>query len=575
MNYDKLTPGVTVALQTYRQTGPAGMLRHSGTLGVSAGAESAEVRMPMFLYCTEDADLSSLSEHGIAVHQREGTVRTAFVPIESVDPLSEHPEIHRILSSHRLRPLLNVASQRCSVPRFRIDNPALSGQGVIVGIIDTGIDPHHPAFAGRILRIWDQTLQGLGVAEGAYGRELAGALLTRSRDLEGHGTHVAGIAAGDDANFGGLAPAAELVIVKTDFQNTSIADGLRYVTRVAAELGRPVVINLSLGGHFNGHDGADPLSLVVDSVSAAGAIVCCAAGNEGNDNIHGQVTIPAGGTRSLRFRVPAGAVGAALVTGWYASPGGLEVGIRSPSGFTTPLQGIIAAGNPAQSYLLPDAKVVVTTPDSAGDRNFLIDLGSQLPNEPVAGGVWRLVVRNPSPAEIKLDVWTLDGADSPQVVFSGTSAKDSLKIGSPGAAASAVTVASFTTRIDWNDVQGSHQSVGLILDDISDFSSEGPLRNGALKPDVTAPGAMIVSCLSADSSSSTALMVTQDFRVNAGTSMATPFISGLVALLLQRDPNLDVIGVKALLRAHSAIPGQPPGTHDPKWGFGLVDTTNL
>ena len=138
-----------------------------------------------------------------------------------------------------------------------------------------------------------------------------------------------------------------------------------------------------------------------------------------------------------------------------------------------------------------------------------------------------------------------------------------------------MTVAAFTTRVQWTDVDQTVQEVGLALEDISDFSSEGPLRDGRLKPDVAAPGAMIVSCLSADSQPARGNIINDDFRVNAGTSMATPFITGLVALLLQRDGALDPTGVKTLLRANSAIPNQPAGTHDAKWGFGLVTAGGL
>jgi subtilisin family serine protease len=129
--------------------------------------------------------------------------------------------------------------------------------------------------------------------------------------------------------------------------------------------------------------------------------------------------------------------------------------------------------------------------------------------------------------------------------------------------------------VTWKDINGNTQRLGLTPDDISDFSSEGPLRGGAQKPDVAAPGAMIASARSADSLVDPEWVIAPGFRLMAGTSMATPFITGLVALLLQRDPKLDPNGVKTLLRGNSAVPGKPAGTFDPKWGFGLIDGQNL
>ncbi|MGH3089516.1 MAG: S8 family serine peptidase, partial [Rubrobacteraceae bacterium] len=172
---------------------------------------------------------------------------------------------------------------------------------------------------------------------------------------------------------------------------------------------------------------------------------------------------------------------------------------------------------------------------------------------------------------VKADVWTMDGQPSPQVVFSGASARDSMKVGSPGCAASAVTVASYTTKTRWTDFGGAQRAVGLDLDDISDFSSEGPLRDGAPKPDMAAPGAMIVAALSRASAPDASSVIDEDHVIMAGTSMAAPFVSGVIALLLERDPDLDPAGVKRFLRANSAIPGRQAGTFDPKWGFGLLN----
>jgi len=577
MKPEKIAPELMLALENYQEEGRVGLTRHVRSLGVIPAVGSPKPpRVVVFLYCDEHALLDHLRGYGVQLNQPRGRVRTAFLPLESVDPVSEDPAVERIIPSRSLRLRMDVARAKVNLPGFR-STSGLSGKGVVIGVVDTGIDPNHPAFQGRILRVWDQTLPGPGVPEGGYGVELMGSQLTVSRDTHGHGTHVAGIASGGDVIYEGVAPGAELLIVKSDLQDAHIADGIRYIFRVAKDLGRASVVNLSLGGHYDAHDGSDSLSQIIDMESGAGRIVCCAAGNEGNDNIHAQVMVPAGGWRMIRFRVPTGGVGIALLNGWYPGTSSLEVSVRTPGKFVTPFQPVISTGSSVRTYTLPDARVRIATPgpDPAnGDHNFFIEIGGR-PGLPVRGGIWQLRIRNTSAKAGRLDVWTLDDQPAPEVTFTGTSVQDSVKIGSPGAAAKAVTVASYTTKIQWTDIDGHLQTVGLALDDISDFSSEGPLRNGARKPDVTAPGAMITSCLSADSLPLRADMVNLNFVVMAGTSMATPFVTGIVALLLERDPKLDPDGIKALLRTNSAIPGQPPGTFDSKWGFGLINALGL
>jgi hypothetical protein len=86
---------------------------------------------------------------------------------------------------------------------------------------------------------------------------------------------------------------------------------------------------------------------------------------------------------------------------------------------------------------------------------------------------------------------------------------------------------------------------------------------------------MIVSALSRDSRQERGDMLDPLHLVQAGTSMATPFIAGVIALMLQRNPQLDPAGVKNLLRAAGAIPNQPAGAFNPKWGFGLIDALQL
>ena len=575
MRREKLSPGLLLAFQDYQNEGEQALVTHKRSLGIIAHKSPVKpTKSVVFIYCDHDADLSYLSQYNIEVNQNSGSVRTAFLPLESLDFLSEEDVIQRIKPSRKLHLKMDTALVEVKLPEFK-NQTGLTGKGVIIGIIDSGIDPKHPAFAGRILHIWDQTLPGPGVTEGGYGAEFTGAQLTISQDTSGHGTHVAGIAAGADATYCGVAPEAELVVVKSDLQDAHIADGVRYIFRVARELERPAVVNLSLGGHADAHDGSDSLSKVINAETGPGRIVCCAAGNEGNANIHGQATIPSGSTRGMRFNVPLNQVGIVWLNAWYSKDSELEVSVRSPNGFVTPFQKIISDGNAAQDHQLPDARVQLATPgpDQANsDHNFFVQIRGIGPSQ-VMGGIWQLRVRNSSSTDTRVDVWALD--DSSSVFFTGKSVKDAVKIGSPGAASSAVTVTAYTTRTKYTDIDDQVREMGLELHTISEFSREGPLRNDGQKPDVAAPGAMIISTLSADANFDRSSMINSKFVVQAGTSMAAPFVSGLVALLLQRDPKLDPAAVKDLLRKNSAIPGKPAGTFDEKWGYGVINALNL
>jgi subtilisin family serine protease len=578
MKFEKLSPGLLTAWEDYDQEGGEGLTPHLKTLGVVPSLGTPKpARTVVFIACDENANFDQLAAEGVIVNQLTGKMRTGFLPIASLGALSNHEQVDRILSSRYRHKCMDVAPGHVKIPQFRNTNN-LNGHGVVIGIVDTGIDPNHPAFAARILRIWDQTMSGPGVAEGGYGLELTGPTLTASRDKDGHGTHVAGIAAGSDQRFGGVAPGAHIVFVKTDFQDAHIADGIRYIFRVARELDQPAVVNLSVGGHWDAHDGTDPLAQIVTSESGAGRIVCCAAGNEGNDNIHGQTMLAPNQSRTMRFHLPNRSLRTGFLNGWYPGAASLEVSVSTPGGFVTPPQPVINTGSATKLYHLPDARVRVTTtrPDPAnGDHHFLVQVSGPAAGTKAKGGTWRLILHNTSATEARVDIWAIDDEEGTEVTFTGVSKQDSMKIGSPGCSSAAVTVAAFTTKNEWVDINGDGRIVTDKLNDIADFSSEGPLRNNQPKPDVTAPGGMIVSALSRDSKQEKPDMIDLLHLVEGGTSMATPFIVGTIALLLQRNPQLDPAGVKNLLHAASKVPHQAAGAFDPKWGFGLIDAQRL
>lgn len=578
MNYKKLSAGMSALVEEFQFQGLAMMMAGPRAVPLASDDPTAPPTVFAYVRCDPDATLNDVP--GAKMHAQRGKVRTARISLEGVDNLSERGEVYLITPAVRLKPLNDVGAARTRLPVYK-SRTGGSGRGVVVGVVDSGIDASHPAFAGRIHSIWDQTITGTGWGTTNYGTVLSGPTLSVSSDTNGHGTHVAGTAAGDDAQFGGVAPEAAIVVVKTDFVN--IGDGIRYVFAVADQLDRPAVVNLSLGGHHDAHDGSDDLSVLIDERTGPGRVVVAAAGNEGGDDIHGAAVVPAGQTVEMTFSVPPtsqqGATPFVRLNGWYGADARCEISVQTSSGDATPFQPVIPVGQPARTYNFTTAIVRLTTPPTAvtpnGDHRFLVELFPAPFSSFVQGGTWRLRVRNDGEDATRLDVWSNVPQGARDVEFIAPFNSTDMKIGSPGCAEQAITVGAFTSRNAWTDSAGAPRGVGLLIDTIADFSSPGPLRNGARKPDVTAPGAMIVSCQSSQSSPPASNVLGNGFRVNAGTSMACPFITGVVALLLQADPTLTTDDIKAMLRAQSRIPGAAAGAFDTRWGFGLIDVGGL
>ncbi|MGH3734264.1 MAG: S8 family serine peptidase [Micromonosporaceae bacterium] len=576
MHYEKLSGALAAAAEQYHESGGAGLGAPATLMGLVTLTEPARpARAVVFVRGADPAALDALRQDGIEVNAGTGPVRTGIVDFAALAAVTDNPALTQLVVSHRLRTLMDVAPGKVGVPEF-VNQTELTGEGVVIGVVDTGIDPQHPAFQGRVHRIWDQTARGAGVPEGQYGVELSGERLIESRDEHGHGTHVAGIASGADSQYPGIAPKATLVIVKTTLMDAHIADGVRYCFRVAADLGLPCVVNLSLGGHADPHDGTDPLSAILDSESGPGKIVVCAAGNEGNDAIHARTEVSKGGTRTIGCL----ATGVYQVNAWYDGAAELAVQVVGPSGDATPYQSVIGSGDPVKRYVLADGLVQVATPGPDpvnGDHQVVVvaqpsGLGGAAPSAP--SRAWRIRFRAVQADKTRVDAWILSNPQAP-AQFTGRYVDDAVKVGAPGCATSAVTAAAYTTKNSWTDIDGNGQQIGLEVDDLADFSSEGPRRDDHPKPDVAAPGAMIGASLSRDADFPRRLVLDTTHVMLAGTSMASPFVAGVVALLLQRDPNLEPEKLRERLVAASAVPGGEPGQFHPAWGYGLLAVDQL
>ena len=498
-----------------------------------------------------------------------------------------------------------------------------TGRGVVVGILDTGIDFRHPDFTrpgsnGQQTRIkalldmtvynpvtinvngsnvtidadWNYYLAGGNIPVGRLYTEsdINAALqapkpadqnndLVKQRDKNSHGTHVAGTAAGNGLGapsaqglYAGIAPEADLIIVKGNrsdtgeylFQSTDQINALAFIKERATVLGEPFVINMSYGDHFGPHEGTHILDQAIDNLagSGPGRAVCVAAGNSGNENIHASGDVTTGGDVVLNIVPPPGDNPAFLEL-YYAGADRISVTVTKPNGATI---GPIAYnpngyvnGTPAD----PHISVYNTTDTHYGKNNLYVNFTNAARN--LGALPWSFRLHGDAvTAGGHFNAWIWRG--------NFTSFADSAgHLTSPGVARGAITAGAWTTR-------GNPSAIG----NYALFTSTGPTVDGRQKPDISAPGDFLYSSRSSDNlqttffygSGSDALATgvsAARYGGLAGTSMSTPVVTGAVALLLQADPNLTVEQIKELLKnnaTHDSFTGQG---WSPRFGNGKLN----
>jgi subtilisin family serine protease len=592
---------------------------------------------------------AALRRHGATIGTRAGGVVTARVPLDALDALLTEPGIRALEAASTLRGLAFTAPARAPtpastrplpgarglLPALPADSAALdagfdalrrragerweglAGRGVIVGVYDSGLDLSHPDFRSpgggtRVLFAWDQTVPGSGpggVGDHVfdYGVECdAGAINAGSCpmiDRVGHGTHVAGTAAGDGSatgrgmpahRFAGGAPAADLIIVKggdDEFTADRMVDGVAYIFERAAALGRPAVVNLSLSTQAGPHDGTTLAERALDALSGPGRIIVSGSGNAGdhrnslpvvaNGPFHAQGR--AGGAPH-GLRVPAyqpapGPVNdAALLELWYSGADSVTITVRSPRGDVVSA----ATGDTAFVETPGGAVIIVNALDGPsplnGDHGALIAIVDADPDRPPDPGLWTIqVTPHAVPAGGDYHLWLVGSAFGGQVAGLEGGTTNRYLVGVPASADRVLAVGAHVTRHGWMGVEEEQLfPIREERGDIAYFSSPGPRRDGVPKPDVTAPGKMVISSLSRDGTLWDGLpwLVEADSMHVAllGTSVSSPLLAAAVAILLQVEPQLTPEDARTLLRSSAAadrfVPGSLP---HPVWGAGKLD----
>ena len=548
-----------------------------------------------------------LRARGVEVNTWTSAGMTARCPLSLLSTLRYFPGVTAVHPATRCRLYLDRSAVDTDVATVRASVPPLfagqSGAGVLVGLVDSGLDLKHGDFrkpdkSTRLISAWDQTDAGTPPHGFTYGVEWSAASIDGNvatmTDGFGHGTHVLGIAAGDGSAAGhgqppftyvGMAPEADLCVVKTDLTVSGIVDAVSYIFQVAASRGQPAVVNLSLGTQEGPHDGTLAMDLMLNALTGPGRIVVAAAGNEEADNVHARLTIAPPTSQSMTLIVPTytpspGAVDDyIIVSGWYPSVDQMSVSLITPGGTVL---GPVAPGDSLTSQSTPYGFIDLynnTQAAVSGDHEAYVQIYDPPGSSSPAPGAWRLQFTPLSivgSGVVDAYVETSHLGDGSALAGWTVGRVTGGVIASPGDADSIITVGAHVTKVCWSALNGFTRcfNPAPALGSLVRFSSQGPRRDGALKPDLTAPGLGIVS-----SRSSTAFYspdeVTPDgsHAILSGTSMSTPHVTGAVALLLSHSANAAAYPsqIRAMLEQAARSDGQTGAVPNPAWGHGKLD----
>lgn len=527
-------------------------------------------------------EVTNLGGYVNTVTDGEPTILTIRLPITHLERLARIPGVISVSASHPLSTALDesvVDIRADQVWNLRSRGLSMTGQGVLIGIVDTGIDWRHPDFQdangqSRIVSIWDQTGSGSPPAGFDYGTEWhrwqIEAGLATERDTSGHGTHVAGVVAGAGAHYTGVAPGTELIVVKSPLYTASIIDAWHYIVDKARKLGRPVVINNSFGAHFGAHDGTTDYELALDALSGPGVIFTTAAGNEGQSAIHASGRVPPDETITLPVSFLDGyPKDTADVNIWYAASDSFSISVTAPTDQTF---GPVEKGS-LKVFEAADGTTIIVDAISApwpvnGDNWVKVYLDAT-DGEAVRGD-WSIGIHGDHVVRGQFDAWLSRGPYDK--VFFGNYIDPLVTIREPGTAVQAITAGAYVTKTCWTAANGQQYCDHYAAGDIYPHSSRGPTRDGRRQPVVSAPGARVFAPRSADAPEHIKQIAPDDhYEGLLGTSISTAHATGVIALMLQANPTLDPATVRRILRGTARHDGYTTAGPDNRWGAGKLD----
>lgn len=563
---------------------------------------------------------AAVKVHGGFMMHSEGTICSVQLPCGNIADFASESCVKRVGNAPIHQQVLNdTMKKQTGVNDVRAGLAPLpqgyTGAGIVMGIIDSGIDYLHPDFqdtAGntRIYKIWDQRDgQGPSAMPWNYGTlwdsvAINDALCTHN-DLAyyGHGTHVSGIAGGNGnsttvLDMSGVAPDVIFIVVALDFGGsqspTAIADAAAFIYAEAQSMGMPCVINASVGDYYGSHDGQDLQSLMIDTMlNTPGRLFVSAAGNAGGLPIHVSYPVSNVDTNFTWFNVPNGSI---FVQMWADQSNftgtDFAIGCTRPgdwtdldrTAFTDILSNLSATGydtlwngNGQRLATIMRAGSTqgnaysmefIITPDSLAYNFGLYTTGSGLFH------CWSFdFVTNGLPTSGQYPaIVDYKNADLTHNIVGGFQCSDRV-----------ICVGNYVNRDEWPDYTGGiSYDTTVTAGELMYNSSVGPTRDGRIKPEIAAPGANDFSSILTQNQAAILAGAPTECTVDGwhvrggGTSAASPVVAGVGALWLERFPNATWSEFRSAVW-YCAKQDSFTGTNLPNsdWGYGKIDAWEM
>lgn len=601
------------------------------TVRSRGGAQDPEIQLlAIFNTPWSKAPLSSVEAN--VVTAIDDTFAVVSVPASKVRDLAAMPEVHYIDFGNTYELKLDLAREGSYVDDvhkgfdWEGTNMSFDGSNVVTGLMDVGIDPNHQMFLSAAGTPRVKVAYNLNTGQMAItARDVSRFTTDSSSDT--HGTHVAGIMAGrayPDGNyyptksatqgtsttadgpipFYGVATGSDIVMCGGQFSDANIVSGVQAVIDYAEQKGLPAVVNLSLGNNWGPHDGTSALSSALSRLGEK-AIICIAAGNEGDENLSATKVLTAADPTMKTFIEGNCSSGFDI---WVSDDRPVTVTLACYNTSTrelTPLSTISEAGDKVSSTgttfssFMKGSYTMTSEVNRLNNRYHVAVSGTFSPTG--SGKNVAIIVEGQDGQQVWFYGYGNHADTGKGTCFSSNSVAGYTK-GTPNGTISdlatgknLIAIGAWSTRTTWSTYAGSYRytGTGYVVGETSPFSSYGVISTGASLPIVCAPGANIISSLSryytgskteADLKGSISAKITHATASKTsywgpmqGTSMATPFAAGVVALWLQADPTLKAQDVISIMQATADDPftGIPANMVNKekraKWGAGKLN----